>query len=275
MPLISIVIANYNYGRFLEAAIKSVVHQDGFDKCELIVVDGGSNDNSVDVIKAYSNKVAWWVSERDKGQSEAFNKGFSHASGRYGCWLNADDILMPKALKRVIDYLLAHPNCEWLAGSTVFADAQLNVWKCSRCVKVWSFLGRFAPAAIVNGPSSFFLLENLRAVGGFDNNAHYVMDIDLWRRFLQRGIRPQYLKEYIWCFRLHEESKTASTITEHRVKNRTTEEADLINLRYGATKRIRKISEWINRCQRLLAGAYLLSYLDTYRFRGRNCLEVS
>ena len=298
-PLLSIVIVNYNYGRFIEDAIKSVIAQDVGNKVELILCDAASTDNSVDIIKKYTNGlppntsygewiaqtnsqlithnsqlITWWCSEKDKGQSDAFNKGFSHANGKYGCWLNADDVLMPGALKDVIRYIGEHTNCEWLSGSTIFADEKLRVWRCSRCVRLWPFLGRFAPAAPVNGPSSFFLLKNLKEAGGFDVDAHYVMDVDLWRRFIKKGIKLHMLNRYVWCFRLHEASKTASTITEHKVKGRTTDEADRINIRYGATKRIRKISEWINRFQRLLSGAYLWSYVDTRKYRGKTLMEI-
>jgi len=81
VPLLSIVIANYNYGRFLESAILSVVSQELADKVELIVCDGGSTDDSVEIIKKYSGQISWWVSEKDNGQSDAFNKGFAHARG--------------------------------------------------------------------------------------------------------------------------------------------------------------------------------------------------
>ena len=275
IPVLSIVIANYNYGRFLREAIESIVSQFSDERVELIVCDGGSSDNSVEIIEQFSHKLSWWVSESDKGQSDAFNKGFSHARGKYGFWLNADDVLMPGAISSILGYLESHPQCEWLAGSTVYGDADLNIWRCSRCVKVWPFLGKYSPASPVNGPSSIFLLKNFREVGGFDVDAHYVMDVDLWRRFWQRGIRLHFIKKYLWCFRLHEQSKTASTITEHRVKNRTTDEADRINLRYGATKRVRKISEWINRFQRLISGAYLHSYIDTKKYKGRNYSEIT
>ena len=296
-PLLSIVIANYNYGRFLEEAIQSVIAQDMGEKVELIICDAASTDNSVDIIKKYakglppntnysewqatnynttSNEqlISWWCSEKDKGQSDAFNKGFSHASGKFGCWLNADDVMMPRALQKVIMYLEEHPDCEWLSGSTVFADENLCAWRCARCVRFWSFLGKFALPSPVNGPSSFFLIQNLADVGWFDIDAHYVMDVDLWRRFITKGVKLYMLDSYIWCFRLHEASKTASTITEHKVKGRTTDEADRINTRDGATPKVRKVSEWMNRFQRLVSGAYLRSYIDTRRFRGKSIREI-
>ena len=274
-PILSIVIANYNYGRFIEAAIRSVVEQAGFDSCELIVVDGGSTDNSVDVIRKFADQLSWWCSEKDKGQSDAFNKGFSHARGKYGCWLNADDVLMPRALNVIINYLTHHPECQWLAGSTVFVNENLSVWKCSRSVKVWRFLGRFAPAAPVNGPSSVFWLPNLCQVGGFDVNAHYTMDVDLWRRFWQKQIKLHFVDDYLWGFRLHEDSKTSSTITEHRVKSSAIiEEGDRINVRYGVTRQVRKVSEFINRFQRFISGRYLWSYIDTRKYKGFSYKEV-
>ena len=269
-PLLSIVIANYNYGRFLEDAIKSVLSQDMGDKVELIICDAASSDNSVEIIKKYADKISWWVSEEDKGQSDAFNKGFAHATGKYGCWLNADDVFLPGALKKVLDYLDAHPECEWVSGSTMFVDENLKIWKCSRCVKLLYWLGKFRPAAPVNGPSSFFLLENFRKAGGFDVSDHFSMDVDLWRRFMQMRIRLHMLKAYIWCFRLHESSKTACSISEHRMKDGASEEADRINLRYGISHKVRYVADRINKLQRLLTGAYLRSYLDTINFKNKS-----
>ena len=110
-PILSIVIANYNYGRFLEDAIQSVVAQGMGDWIELIICDGGSTDNSVEVIKKYSDKIAWWVSEKDGGQSAAFNKGFAHAHGRFLTWLNADDVMMPGTIDAFVKAVDEHPGC--------------------------------------------------------------------------------------------------------------------------------------------------------------------
>jgi glycosyltransferase involved in cell wall biosynthesis len=267
-PLLSIVIANYNYGRFLEEAIQSVLSQSCNDY-ELIIVDGGSTDNSVEIIKKYEDKIAWWVSEKDKGQSDAFNKGFAQAKGKFGCWLNADDILMPNAISVVVDYIKKNPKAEWVCGSSVFVDAHLNIKWCSRCVKTFNVFQKKIPWYSINGPSSFFLLKNLNKVGGFDLDLHYTMDTDLWRRFIKNGVKLHYVKNYIWCFRVHEESKTSHKFLTGRGSNSFATEGQVMNLRYGITSFKNKVASYLNRFARLISGTYLHGYLDTRRYRGQ------
>ena len=271
---ISIVIANFNYGRFLEDAICSVVDQKGFGQCELIIVDGGSTDNSIEVIQRYAGKITWWVSEKDRGQSDAFNKGFAHARGRFGCWLNADDVMMPGTISRMLKYAQEHPLARWISGSCVFSDVNLKIWRCSRCPKVWPWFGKLMPAAPVNGPSSFFRIDDLHRLGGFDVTAHYTMDIDLWRKLAADGIRLRQVKDYFWCFRCHEKSKTSIQRTDGVHVGAPDIEADRINLRYGITRRVRKASEVLDRTLRLLTGMYLWSYIDTKRYAGVDAREI-
>ena len=235
-PLLSIVIANYNYGHFLETAIRSVVDQEGFAQCELIVVDGGSTDNSVEIIKKYADKISWWCSEKDKGQSDAFNKGFAHARGKYGCWLNADDMLMPNALCAIIRYVVNYPRAEWVGGSSI---------------------------------------ENLWRVGGFDLELRYTMDIDLWRKFISIGVRLLHVKEYIWCFRIHEESKTSHRFTTGKSNSEFAKECYNCNMRYGITPFRNRLGSFCNRLLRLLSGAYLFSYYDTIRYRGHPISRIT
>ena len=123
MPLLSIVIVNYNYGRYLKMALDSVLEQI-VPEVELIVVDGGSTDDSVEIIKKYADQIAWWCSEPDRGQSDAFNKGFAKARGRYLTWLNADDILVSGAINAILRMLRKYPDCEWFTGNFYrFSDA--------------------------------------------------------------------------------------------------------------------------------------------------------
>jgi len=208
--LLSIVIANYNYGRFLESAISSVTQQDGFEDCELIIVDGGSTDNSVEIIRNHSTEITWWVSEKDSGQSEAFNKGFSHATGKYLTWLNADDILHPGALAPIIKNLKNNPRCDWFTGNFYRftqdgAIAEIG-WG-PHCYP--EFLQRKNSPLVIFGPTSFFSKEIYERYGRIDEKLHYIMDNDLWQRFIVAGIKQRRIPNLCWGFRMHEDSKTA------------------------------------------------------------------
>ena len=228
-PLLSIIIANYNYGRFLEAAIESVLSQGMGEKVELIIVDGGSTDNSVDIIKKYAgetisrvdrvesstcstwlNKISWWCSEKDRGQSDGFNKGFAHARGKYLTWLNADDIMPDGCLKKIVRELERHPDCEWFTGNLYRFTEDGRVVECAwgpNYLPKW-LQSRGQPVAVY-GPSTIFTKELFDRVGGMKLYQNFMMDTDLWMRFIVAGVKQRRINCFCWAFRMHEESKTA------------------------------------------------------------------
>lgn len=211
LPLLSIVIANYNYGRFIGDAIKSVVTQPRFADCELIVVDGGSTDDSVSVIQKYQDQIAWWVSEKDSGQSQAFNKGFSHARGKYLTWLNADDILVAGCLEKVLAEMERHPGCQWFTGNFFrFLESDKTIMQIGwgpHCYPKW--LQRRCMPLVIFGPTTFFAKRIYEKVGRINETMHFCMDNDLWYRFVNAGIKQRRLRFFCWGFRMHEASKTA------------------------------------------------------------------
>ena len=252
LPLISIVIANYNYGRFLEDAIQSVIEQNMGDKIELIICDAASNDNSVEVIKKYEKHISWWCSEKDKGQSDAFNKGFAHSTGRFLTWLNADDVLIPGALKVFEDICEKNPACEWFSGSSLYVDKELRIIKWFRCHR-FSWLRAKYGYLMCGGPSSFFTKRVLDAVGGVDVGLHFLMDIDLWYKFVRKlGLRYVRMTDAIFAYRIHESSKMSGADVAQTDKNASNRvkakiEFDLIKQRYNLP------STWIRRLATVLS----------------------
>ena len=216
MPLVSIVIANYNYGRFLAEAIESVLAQSCPDY-ELIICDGGSTDNSLDVIKRYADRLAWWCSEPDKGQSDAFNKGFAHATGRFLTWLNADDVMLPGVVAALKKAATRHPDCEWFTGNFFRFTEDRKVYEAK-----WGshFLPKFLqtkhmPIAVY-GPTTFFTKRILDAAGGMKVYQNFMMDTDLWMRFVMMGVKQRRLNLFCWAFRMHVDSKTAE-FGDHKI----------------------------------------------------------
>lgn len=207
--LLSVVIANYNYGRFLESAIMSILRQNRSD-VELIVIDGGSTDNSLEVIRKYEDYLSYWVSEKDRGQSHAFNKGFSQSKGRFLTWLNADDIMASDAIAKLSAAVEKYPRCEWFIGGCCWLDPNLKVQLCTRA-RPLSEIRALGGDIQAYGPSSFFSRNLFARVGGYvDERFHYMMDIELWNRFYQVGhARYQILPGYIWGFRMHPDAKTS------------------------------------------------------------------
>ena len=205
-PLLSVVIANYNYGRFLGEAIDSVLRQSCQD-FELILVDGGSTDNSLDVIKKYEDRLSWWVSEPDKGQSDAFNKGFSHANGKYLTWLNADDVMCPGTIARLKDAVSRNPECEWFAGGFIWCDPEMRILQCYSAYPL-SRIRYEHGVSFVCSPSSFFTKRLLEQAGGVDVRFQYTMDTHLWLRFYFKcGAKYQVFTDYAFGMRMHPDSK--------------------------------------------------------------------
>lgn len=235
-PLLSVVIANYNYGRFLEDAIQSVFAQDAGEQVELIVCDAASTDNSVEIIKKYCDRIAWWCSEKDGGQSAAFNKGFKHSHGRFLTWLNADDILLPETVHALQSAAASHPECEWFTGNylqfrqdnkkVIFAPWGPHIMP--------GFVQTFNAPLVVFGPTSFWSRRAYESVGPIDESLHYSMDTDYWLRMKKAGYKQRRLLHCCWAFRMHDMSKTAQydgRDIEDSLKNKWYEELEAINSR--------------------------------------------
>ncbi|MBO7720830.1 MAG: glycosyltransferase [Kiritimatiellae bacterium] len=291
-PLLSIVIANYNYGRFLPEALESVLSQSCGD-FELIIVDGGSTDDSVEVIKRYANapgaKIAWWVSEPDKGQSDAFNKGFARARGRFLTWLNADDVMLPGTVEELKAAAEKFPAQEWFTGGCLWLDPEMRVIRCGRSRRM-SWTRAFRGLVNVGGPSSFFTKDLFSRAGGMDVRCRYTMDTDLWLRFaLKEGRAFRPFIRYAWGLRLHPEAKmsghnfsadgkfAAGAFTAESAASDGRKAAGLKAEREMTAAKLPPLRGGMNTALSLLTADHLpalLSRWDTARFKGRHYTDV-
>ncbi len=123
LPRVSIVTPSFNQAAFLEETIQSVLSQD-YPNLEYIIIDGGSTDGSVEIIKKYADKLAYWVSEKDTGQADAINKGLIRVTGEIVAWLNSDDIYLPGTIRAAVEALQAHPDCGLVYGDVLSVDAK-------------------------------------------------------------------------------------------------------------------------------------------------------
>jgi glycosyltransferase involved in cell wall biosynthesis len=205
------VTPSYNQDSFLEETIQSVLNQD-YSNIEYLVVDGYSTDGSIDIIHNYAEQLTWWVSEPDRGQTDAINKGFSRARGEIFAWLNSDDTYQPEAVSEAVAYLNAHPEAGMVYGDANLVDAAGDI------------VGKF-PASqtdyeklrrgYVHIPqqASFFRADLWRRVGPLDPTFYFAMDYDLWVRLAK--IAPLHYHPRLWAsFRLHGEGK--SVISDDR-----------------------------------------------------------
>lgn len=207
LPKISIVTPSFNQGIYLEQTILSILEQN-YPNLEYIVIDGGSSDNSIDIIKKYEKYLSYWVSEPDKGQSDAINKGLLKASGQIFNWINSDDILEKGALFKIAEAFV-ESNFMAYCGSTVTFGTKAIVLP--PAYRKGESLLQAARRYNYNQPGTFFNMNTIRRLGGkVDSKLHFVMDHDLWFRFLALYGVTHIVSttDVLAKFRIHDSSKT-------------------------------------------------------------------
>jgi len=204
LPLVSIVTPSYNQGKFLEDTILSVLRQD-YPRLEYIIIDGGSADGSVEIIKKYETRLSYWVSEKDRGQTHAIVKGFSRAKGDIWAWLCADDILEPSMVSISVRYLLKNPLIGMTFGDQIRIDGKGNIYHARRFPAFRSYYLRWGFS--IPQETVLFRRQVYEEVGGLDESLHMVMDFDLWCK-ISKVSSIVHIPAYLGRFRSYSTNKS-------------------------------------------------------------------
>jgi len=241
---ISIITTNYNTDKYLEQTIKSILGQKGNFDLEYIITDGGSKDNSLEIIKQYDKEVKdgkWgkrvvlkYLSEKDKGQSDGINKELKMATGEIIAFLNADDLYTEGALEKVVTYFKDNPECMWLTGYCRVIDENnkeirgyITKYKNSKLNKF--SLNQLLIENSISQPSTFWRKSLMNKIGLLDESLHFAMDQEYWARMEQES-HLCLIKDHLAEFRFTSDTKTGSSV------DKTLAESKLVAERYSNNK---------------------------------------
>lgn len=213
LPKISIVIPNYNYGQYIERAISSVLNQN-YSNFECIVIDGASSDNSIEIIKKFADRLTYWVSEKDRGQSSAINKGFSVARGEIINWLCSDDYLAENAFQAIGEFFLRNQRSSVVMGNVVYKNEHNQIinnrlvrnFSRSELIRKWN--GAYKQFNLPQ-PGIFIRKKILNEVGYLDENCHLCMDYEWYLRINKKHSFSIISNTLAYAI-LHKKSKSIS-----------------------------------------------------------------
>jgi glycosyltransferase involved in cell wall biosynthesis len=216
-PTISVITPSFNQGKFLERTILSVLNQN-YPNLEFIIIDGGSSDESVDIIRKYSDRLTYWVSEPDCGQVDAINKGFKCATGEWLCWQNSDDIFLPGAFDCLAENAIKHPSAGLIIGNMVLIDENNRPLRELRYVKP-DHKGMLAEGMLLANQAAFWRRELQDRIGLLDESYQCSFDYD-WFLRLTAVCNGVHINRTLGALRLHSETKTSNQANLFSEENR-------------------------------------------------------
>jgi glycosyltransferase involved in cell wall biosynthesis len=206
-PKISVVTPSFNQADYLERTIRSVLNQ-GYPNLEYIIIDGGSTDGSVEIIKRYASRLAYWVSEPDRGQSHAINKGLQRATGEWVGWQNSDDLYLPGSFARVAEAARKNPQAGLIIGDMQLITADDGIIRELRYVRP-TYQALLAEGMVLTNQAAFWRRDLHTRIGWLDESLHYGFDYEWFLRVLQTGCRAEHIPEILGALRYHADTKTS------------------------------------------------------------------
>lgn len=282
-PQITVITPSYNQGHFLEETIQSVLDQK-YPNLEYIIIDGGSTDNSVEIIKKYEKYLEHWVSEKDRGQTDAIAKGLQRSSGQFLTWLNSDDTYLPGSLGVVAKVMMQEPKVDVIYGDYIITDKTGRPLLRKKEIK-FDFDIMLYGVNMIGQPAAFFSRSIYDRVGGLDINLNYFMDVEFWLRIANNGGQFTHIKRFIANYRFHENSKT---IKDFSVSHQCEKESLYILNKYWTKRRFKiqgiqriyyQYLRFINRLKRqylkiiyrkrtdIIPGKYFVWYLKRFKLK--------
>ncbi|REL30180.1 glycosyltransferase family 2 protein [Thalassotalea euphylliae] len=223
-PLITVVVPSYNQGKFLEQCLESIFKINL--PIEVFVLDGGSSDNSLDVIKNYNDKITWWRSHKDDGQSAAINEGIARGNAPYVCWLNSDDFFYEGGLEAMYAQLVNHQEKAFAYGKCWLTSE--SGCRLSHYLTLPFSAYLLANYCFICQPGTLISRKAWESIGGLNESLNLAMDYDLWWRLYNQFGAPQFCRMDIAASRAHADTKTANSIDDHY-----SESTDVVRNHYG------------------------------------------
>lgn len=266
---VSIVTPSYNQARFIEDTLRSVLCQRD-QVHEYFLFDGGSTDNTMEIVDRYASRIDHVVSEKDKGQSDAIHKGFARATGDVLAWINSDDVLLPGIVQQVRAAFERNPEWDVLTAWHVRIDADTRIRSAHRIPGEslgWMSWG----VTHVCQQTCFFKRSLYEKIGGLNLDLHCVMDTEMWMRMLSAGARWGHIPQYTAAFRVHDDMKGKTWL------KRYAEEHAMLRQSYPQCPRQSvkgTLGRAAHRAQQVLSGRQPAALLDSRRMRGKKLEDV-
>lgn len=206
---ISVITPSFNQSQFLEATLQSVIGQN-YSGLEYIVVDGGSTDDTLSILRKHDNHLAYWVSEKDGGQSQAFNKGLQRSTGEIIGWLNSDDLYLGNSLEKAARYFQEHEDIDVVFTDYMFIDENGTFLRRRKEIPFRYDVYLWTGDCYHANCAGFFRRRLFDRIGGLDEKLHFGMDYDFYMRAARANCRFGHLRDYWGAYRLHKQSKSVS-----------------------------------------------------------------